>query len=98
MPRPSPRSRLNGPGDFETLYFQKHLNGRRMDTMNGRLDFYTPAATRLIRLLRARGPQTAKEMASELGISGVAVRAGLRDLESRGLVARTTERRPLGRP
>src|SRR5688572_31392308 len=45
-----------------------------------------------------RGPSTAAEIADEHGCGVVAVRSQLRNLEAAGLVARTTERRRVGRP
>ncbi|MGE5175524.1 MAG: helix-turn-helix transcriptional regulator [Hyphomicrobiales bacterium] len=56
------------------------------------------AAARLLVPLRNRGPMTAGEIAAVLGIGQVATRVHLRALEATGFVARTEERRPVGRP
>jgi len=57
----------------------------------------TPA-DRIAETIRMRGPSTAAEIADEHGCGVVAVRSQLRNLEAAGLVARTTERRRVGRP
>jgi len=57
----------------------------------------TPA-DRIADTLRMRGPLTAAEIAAEHRCGVVAVRSQLRNLEAAGLVARATERRPIGRP
>ncbi|HLQ65894.1 MAG TPA: hypothetical protein VK123_01530 [Candidatus Limnocylindrales bacterium] len=57
----------------------------------------TPA-DRIAETLRMRGPLTAADIAADHGCGVVAVRSQLRNLEAAGLVARTTERRPIGRP
>jgi predicted ArsR family transcriptional regulator len=57
----------------------------------------TPA-DRIAETLRLQGPQTASEIAEAHGCGVVAVRSQLRNLEAAGLVTRTMERRPVGRP
>ena len=57
----------------------------------------TPA-DRIAETLRLEGPQTAAEIAEAHGCGVVAVRSQLRNLEAAGLVTRTMERRPVGRP
>lgn len=57
----------------------------------------TPA-DRIAETLRLRGPLTAAEIASEHGCGVVAVRSQLRNMQAAGFVARSTERRPIGRP
>jgi len=52
----------------------------------------------ILQLLKSNGEMTADELAQALGITAVAVRAHLTTLERDGLVARRTERRPVGRP
>jgi predicted ArsR family transcriptional regulator len=69
-----------------------------MGIMNSAKDITSRAANRLLGLLRTHGPQTALELAHRIGIGPVSVRAQLRDLEARGLVVRSTEHRPVGRP
>jgi predicted ArsR family transcriptional regulator len=49
-------------------------------------------------LLKRRGPLSADELATALGMSGVAVRQHLDALETEGLVEATVERRRVGRP
>jgi predicted ArsR family transcriptional regulator len=56
------------------------------------------ARDRILLLLRVNGPRTAEELAARLGVGPAAVRAQLRGLESAGLVARSVETRPIGRP
>jgi DeoR family transcriptional regulator, suf operon transcriptional repressor len=58
----------------------------------------TTPADRIAETLRMRGPLTAADIAAEHGCGVVAVRSQLRNLEAAGLVARVTERRPIGRP
>ena len=52
----------------------------------------------ILQLLKRNGEMTADELAQSLGITAVAVRTHLTTLERDGLVARRTERRPVGRP
>ena len=56
------------------------------------------AATRVAQRLRSTGAQTAAELARAMGVSQVSVRVHLRYLESKGLVERIREQRPIGRP
>lgn len=51
-----------------------------------------------MKLLRQRGGMTAGDLAREMAITSVAVRQHLEVLTASGLVAATTERRPVGRP
>ena len=57
-----------------------------------------PAADRLLLRLKARGPQTAAELASDVGITGEAVRQQLVKLAAEGLVVAASEARGVGRP
>jgi predicted ArsR family transcriptional regulator len=57
----------------------------------------TPA-DRIAETLRLHGPLTAADIAREHGCGVVAVRSQLRTMEAAGFVARSTERRPIGRP
>jgi predicted ArsR family transcriptional regulator len=52
----------------------------------------------LIDLLKQEGPQDAAALGRRLGISAMAVRQHLYDLEAEGLVTHEPEARPLGRP
>ena len=52
----------------------------------------------LIDLLKQEGPQDAGALARRLGISAMAVRQHLYDLEAEGLVTHEAEARPVGRP
>jgi predicted ArsR family transcriptional regulator len=52
----------------------------------------------LIDLLKQEGPQDAAALGRRLGISAMAVRQHLYDLEAEGLVTHEAEARPLGRP
>jgi len=52
----------------------------------------------LIDLLKQEGPQDAAALARRLGISAMAVRQHLYDLEGEGLVSHEAEARPVGRP
>ncbi|HUI28395.1 MAG TPA: metalloregulator ArsR/SmtB family transcription factor [Candidatus Kryptonia bacterium] len=63
-----------------------------------RLDREAPARDKVLFLLKSRGPQTSRQIARRLGISGVAVRQHLRRLEDEGFVESTEERRGIGRP
>ena len=53
---------------------------------------------RLLYLLKQTGPADAESLASELEVSGAAVRQHLYQLRDQGLVASRSERRPMGRP
>ena len=53
---------------------------------------------RLIDLLKQDGPQDAAGLARRLGVSAMAVRQHLYDLEAEGLVTHEAEARPVGRP
>jgi len=55
-------------------------------------------ARRILELLRLHGPMSASELSRHQGSGAVAVRAILRNLRASGLVARTEERRTVGRP
>jgi len=58
-----------------------------------------PAAERLLLLLKTRGPQSARELAKHLGVSGEAVRQQLARLAADGLVETTPTRSGgVGRP
>jgi predicted ArsR family transcriptional regulator len=57
-----------------------------------------PAADRLLVLLKTRGPQTAADLAAEVGITGEAARQQLVRLAADGLVSATSESRGVGRP
>ena len=52
----------------------------------------------LIDSLKQEGPQDAAGLARRLGVSAMAVRQHLYDLEAEGLVSHEAEARPLGRP
>jgi predicted ArsR family transcriptional regulator len=58
----------------------------------------TPARRRLLELLKSGGPQTATELAKQLGVTPVAVRQHLQALHKDGLLDYVEERRPVGRP
>jgi predicted ArsR family transcriptional regulator len=58
----------------------------------------SPARLAVLRLLKERGPMTAKAIARELGITPVAVHKHLEALEAGGLVEATVRRQPRGRP
>ncbi len=57
-----------------------------------------PTAGRLLTLLKRRGPQSASELGTALGITGEAARQHLVKLASDGLVAASSEARGVGRP
>ena len=52
----------------------------------------------LIDSLKQDGPQDAASLARRLGVSAMAVRQHLYDLQAEGLVTHEAEARPLGRP
>src|SRR3546814_20469615 len=52
----------------------------------------------LIDSLKQDGPQDAASLARRLGVSAMAVRQHLYDLEAEGLVTHEAEARPVGRP
>ncbi len=56
------------------------------------------AKTRLLHLLKTRGPQSAADLAGPLGITEVAVRQHLAAMSEAGLVAHRDERGQVGRP
>jgi predicted ArsR family transcriptional regulator len=57
-----------------------------------------PTASRLLTLLKTRGPQTAGDLSTILGITSEAARQHLVKLASDGLVAASSEVRGVGRP
>ncbi len=58
----------------------------------------SPARLAVLRLLKQRGPLTAKAIARELGITSVAVHKHLEALAADGLVEATVRKQPRGRP
>ncbi len=58
----------------------------------------SPARLAVLRLLKQRGPMTAKAIARELGITPVAVHKHLEALEADGLVEASVRKQPRGRP
>jgi predicted ArsR family transcriptional regulator len=56
------------------------------------------ARERVLYQLKSRGPRSAAEIASPLGVTAVAVRQQLAALEAEGLVCSSDERRKVGRP
>ena len=58
----------------------------------------TPARRKLLELIKSGGPQTATELAAQLGVTPVAVRQHLQALSKDGLLVYVEERRPVGRP
>jgi predicted ArsR family transcriptional regulator len=57
-----------------------------------------PAGERLLLLLKTRGPQTAADLGTALGITGEAARQQLVKLASEGLVEASSQPRGVGRP
>lgn len=57
-----------------------------------------PAGDRLLLALKTRGPQTAADLATTLGVTGEAVRQQLAKLTADGLVEANAEPRGVGRP
>jgi predicted ArsR family transcriptional regulator len=57
-----------------------------------------PAATRLLNLLKSRGPQTAGDLGTALEITGEAARQQLEKLATEGLVRATPQACGVGRP
>lgn len=57
-----------------------------------------PTRRQILRLLRLKGPLTPKALASDLGVTTVAVRKHMDALEHDGLVATDLLRQPKGRP
>ena len=55
-------------------------------------------SAQVLEALKQNGPQTARELASRLGLGAVVIRAHLRGLLSRGLVTHETARQRVGRP
>lgn len=53
---------------------------------------------RILLLLKLRGPMAAADLASELGVTTMAVRQHLAGLDEEGLLDSREERRPVGRP
>ncbi|XID94772.1 helix-turn-helix transcriptional regulator [Paenibacillaceae bacterium WGS1546] len=53
---------------------------------------------RILQLLKTSGELTAKELTDRLGITGMAVRRHIANLESDNLIESTTVRLPMGRP
>ncbi len=53
---------------------------------------------KVLELLKQRGPQDAQTLADEIGVSPMAVRQHLYDLEAEKLVTHTQDPRPMGRP
>ncbi len=58
----------------------------------------SPARLAILRLLKQRGPLTAKAIAGELGVTVVAVHKHLEALQAEGLVEATVRKQPRGRP
>ena len=58
----------------------------------------TPARRKLLELIKSGGPQTATELAQQLGVTPVAVRQHLQALSKDELLVYVEERRPVGRP
>lgn len=58
----------------------------------------SPARLAILRLLKQRGPLTAKAIAWELGVTPVAVHKHLEALQADGLVQATVRKQPRGRP
>lgn len=58
----------------------------------------TPGHRQVLEALKRKGPSTARELAAVLGVGPVVVRAHLRSLLERGLVAHEVTRQPVGRP
>jgi iron-sulfur cluster biosynthesis transcriptional regulator SufR len=53
---------------------------------------------RILELLKLRGPQTADQLAKELGLTPMGVRGHLTSLEHDRLISHRAEKRPMGRP
>lgn len=56
------------------------------------------AKKRILELLKTRGPQESTELASELGVSAMAVRQHLYDYQEKGWITFDENPRPMGRP
>ena len=83
--------RLNAPPSSEKSFEKKHANLKRI-TSEGQEIFKERVLELLIR------PMAGKELASALGLTRSTTMKRLRSLYRSGLVKRTTQRLPLGRP
>ncbi len=70
----------------------------REATMMGLGHVKSETRRRILELLKLRGPQTAAQLAQELGMTAMGVRGHLAALERDGLVTYQAERRRMGRP
>lgn len=75
-----------------------HENPRGLPGDSMELDEDLKARDRILFLLKTRGPQTARDLASELEVTAIAVRQHLQGLEGKGLVAHSLKKGRVGRP
>src|SRR5262249_35226661 len=82
--------------NFQSDYLDNTLVDRNMS--RSYLENYPrPTADRLLVLLKTRGPQTAADLGSAVGVTAEAARQQLVRLAADGLVAATSEPRGVGR-